>query len=558
MTSLSATIAPARLPGRRSRHDLVTPALLLLLPLAMFFAFFNPATLSIGNPGWLIRGSDNGENALGAHAYWHDRAAGATLRTDLLNAPDGVPVLYTDSNPLLTLGAKAVAAWLPADAQLVGPFILLSLILQTIFAWLLLRRHAPNRVALWAGILLLAFPPTLANRFVHVNLMAHWTILAALYLFLDAKRGEQARWWAPLIAVTALIHSYLLVMVGAIWASAMLARFVDGSRQTRLTTLLHGVLMLALVAALARWLGVGDQVAARNFGAFSMPLDALWNPGITSFSNLLPAHEESPGRNFEGFHYLGAGGLVLVAAAVAIARRAPIRDGERAAGRRLRRLVPALVVLAILAVSRMPLPVALQVALDPVRASGRLFWPIGYVLVFMAVLAVFRLSPQRAGHALVAIVALQVIDLSGMADAIRAQSRQAEQHQLYFRTLDPRWDRLIASSGSIAFLPGDVTRGLDLFQEIAWRAVKAGRPVTNVYAARTGKATERRLIAEQAAFDRGDLVPGRLYVLLADLPLPADAARRKLTLDGVTVIVPSAPSAAAAKMLLTDRTAAAL
>ncbi|WP_375422111.1 DUF6311 domain-containing protein [uncultured Sphingomonas sp.] len=561
MTSFSDTLEPSRAgvrpasgrptafldmavfnPASGWRHRLLTPTLLLVLPLAMFFAFFHPATLRIDNPGWLIRGSDNGENALGAHAYWHDPAAGASLKTGLLNAPNGVPVLYTDSNPLLTLAAKAVAAWLPADAQLVGPSILASLILQALFAWLLLRRHAPGPVALWAGVVLLAFPPTLAHRFVHVNLMAHWTILAALYLFLDAKRGERMRWWAPLIAVTALIHSYLLVMVGAIWASAMLARFVDGSARTRLTTLLHGLVMLALVASLALWLGVGDQEAARNFGAFSMPLDALWNPGITSFSNLLPAHEESPGRNFEGFQYLGAGGLVLIAAAIAIARRLPAREGERATGQRLRRLVPALIVLAILAVLHMPLPPFLQVVLDPVRASGRLFWPVGYVLVLMAVLAVFRLSAERAALTLVALVALQVIDLSGMADAVRAQSREAGKHRLYVRTLDPRWEQLVGASRSIAFLPGDVTQDLALFQEIAWRAVKAGRPVTSVYAARTSKATQRRLVAEEAAFARGELVPGRLYVLLSDLPLPGIADARALTIDGVTVVAPDDPT----------------
>lgn len=517
---------------------LATPAFLLLLPLALFFAFFNPATLQIDNPGWLIRGTDNGENALGAHAYWHDAAAGASLRTTLLNAPEGVPILYTDSNPLLTLAAKPFAALLPPDAQLVGPFILLSLILQAIFAWLLLRRHAPGPMALWAGVVLLAFPPTLANRFVHANLMAHWTILAALWLFLDAERSRQLRWWIPLIAVAALLHSYLLVMVGAIWASALLATFVEGPVRARFETVGHGALVLALVALLGWWLGVGDQVSTGHFGAFSMPLDALWNPGIQRLSTLLPVHERSAGRGFEGFHYLGAGGLLLVTAAFVIARFLPARTGERDVSQCLRGLVPALVVLAILAVARLSLPPAMLAALDPVRASGRLFWPVGYVLILMAVLAVFRLPSRRAGLLLAALVVLQVVDLSGMAADIRAQSREAARHRLYVRTLDPRWDRLVGRARSIAFVPSDVRRDLDLFQEISWRAAKVGRPVTTVYAARTGRATTRRLAAEEAAFGRGALVPGRLYVLHRNAPLPAGAVSHAFRLDGVTVIAP--------------------
>jgi Family of unknown function (DUF6311) len=521
---------------------LATPILLFLLPLSFFLSFFHWETLNVGNAGWLIRGSDNGENALGAHAYWHDPAAGISLRTELLNAPEGVPVLYTDSNPLLTLAAKPLTTLLPNDAQLVGPFILFSLVLQAIFAWLLLRQHAPGPVALWAGIVMLAFPPTLANRFMHANLMAHWTILAALYLFLDVKRGAQLRWWVLLIAITALIHSYLLIMVGAIWASAMLVRFVKGSGRTRILTIGHGVIVLALVAVLAKWLGVGDQISTGTFGYFAMPIDALWNPRIGRFSTLLPTSRDNGGVWYEGFQYLGAGGLILIAAAVVIAWHRSAPESERAIRQRLLALTPALIVLAILATLQMSLPPTVVALLDPVRASGRLFWPVGYVLILLAVMAVFRLSAERAGLVLIGIIALQVVDLTGMAATIRAHSQDAETQRLYARTLDPRWDRLVDQARSVSFMPSDVPRDLALFQEVSWRAIKAGRPVLNVYAARTSHATTLRLDAEAAAFTRGELVPGRLYVLLKGSRLPAATAvaagSHVLHLDGRTVIAP--------------------
>lgn len=523
---------------RRSAGRARTLALLVVLPLCFFLAFFNPATLQIGNVGWLIEGSDNGENALGAHAYWHDRLAGASLKTTLLNAPDGVPVLYTDSNPLLTVVAKPFAALMPADAQLVGPFVLLSLVLQAIFAWLLLRRRAPGPVALWAGVALLAFPPTLAHRYIHVNLMAHWTILAALCLFLDAKRSGRLAWWAPLIAVTALIHSYLLFMVAAIWASAMLARFSAGDRRERWATLAQGAVVVAMVAVLARWLGVGDQMSTATYGAFRMPIDALWNPGVGSYHALLPSHEYGPAGWFEGFQYLGAGGLLLVAAAAWIGWRHPAREGERLDSLRLRQMAPALIVLAMLAVAQLPLPAFAMALLDPIRASGRLFWPVGYVLILVSVLAVFRLPAPRAALVLVAIIAVQAFDLAGMASTIRARTLRAENPQPYNRTLDPRWDELVNRSRSIAFMPDAVTDDLDLFQEVSWRAIKLGRPVSNVYAARVSRASAQRMEAEQADFVHGRFVPGRLYVLLPGTALPAAARPNVLTLDDVTVIAP--------------------
>jgi hypothetical protein len=530
---------------------LSAPVLLLLLPLAVFLALFQPATLDVGNAGWLIRGTDNGENALGLHAWLHDPAAGPAPRTALLNAPEGVPLLFTDSNPLVALAAKPLAALLPADAQFVGSWILLCLGLNALFAWLLLRRHAPGPLALWCGVALLAFPPTLANRFIHANLMAHWTILAALWLFLQPERARRLRWWAPLIAVTTLIHSYLLVMVGAIWASAMLRAGWQGGRRGAAAVAGQVAAILGIVIGLALWLGVGgDYAAAGNYGAFAMPLDALWNPGNASFSNVLPAIAQREGRGFEGFQYLGLGGLLLLAVAAFAWTRRPLLSEDRGIWPQLRWLLPALVALTLLAVSHMPdfagqpvvriaLPDRVVELLDAVRASGRLFWPVAYTLLLVAILAVFHFGRRGAGQVLAALLLLQAADLTGMARAIRATSAEAGNYRLYARTPDPRWTALVAGAREVAFVPGDVTRDLALFQEVAWRAASAGKPVRTVYAARTSATTAQRLAAEQAAFARGERVPGRLYVLLPGVPVPADA----VMIDGVAVIPASSPPA---------------
>ena len=358
----------------------------------------------------------------------------------------------------------------------------------------------------------------------------------------DSRRGVQLRWWAPLIVVTAFIHSYLLVMVGAIWASSILVRLIRGPNQARIVAVGHSVVILALVVATARWLGVNAPMSTSSFGRFAMPLDALWNPGIKNFSTLLPVRQDNGGFWFEGFQYLGAGGLVLVAAAIVIGWSVRPRDGERAVEHQLWGLAPALIVLAILATLHMALPPSIMAALDLVRASGRLFWPVGYVLVLVAILAVYRLPAERAGLVLIAMIALQVVDLANMAATIRAQNKDAESPRLYAMTTDPRWDQLIRQSRSIAFMSGDIARDLQLFQEISWRAAKIGRPINTAYAARASTATIRRLDAETAAFVRGDLVPGRLYVVMATSTLPSAAAKaagsRVLKIDGRIVIAP--------------------
>lgn len=353
-----------------------------------------------------------------------------------------------------------------------------------------------------------------------------------------------------LIAITALIHNYLLVMVGAIWASAMVERFVHSDRRGRIVLAGGSAAILAMVAGIALLLGAGEpHVPAGNYGAFAMPLDALWNPGNPAFSLFMPAIEQRPGRGFEGFQYLGLGLLLLLVLAAALARRCRADPAQEAAFGRLRWLIPALVVLTLLAISNYPdiaghrlprfaLPAFVAPLLDMVRASGRLFWPVAYVLVLAGVLVAYRLPRRRAGLVLAALLAIQMVDLSGMLATVRAESTEAGAHRLYVRTPDPRWEQVVASARDVTFVPPDATRDLALFQEVAWRAASLRRPMRLVYAARNSLATTARLRAEQAAFARGELAPGRLYVLAPGIPVPAAAAHRAAMLDGVSLILP--------------------
>jgi len=523
---------------------------LLVLPLLLFVALFHPATLDVSNAGWLIRGTDNGENALGTHAWLHDPEPGV-LRTHLLNAPEGVPLLFTDSNPLASAVAKPFAGLLPADAQIVGPWILLCLFLQVFFAWLLLKKYAPGALALWCGVALIAALPTLANRFIHANLMAHWLILWALWRFTERERAGDNRGWAVLLAVAALVHNYLLLMVAAIWASAMLERFFASDRRGKAILVGGSVAIVAMMGVIAWLLGAGEAHAlAGNYGAFAMPIDALWNPGNPAFSTLLPSVAQRAGRGFEGFQYLGAGLLLLLPIAWFVAWKHQPDSEQQDVMKRVRWLIPALTVLTLLAISNYPdiaghalprfaLPGFLDPALDLVRASGRLFWPVAYTLVLVALLAAYSLPRTTAGALLAALLALQCVDLSGMFATVRAQSAEAGAHRLYLRTPDPRWDTVVAAAGDVAFVPGDATRDLSLFQEVAWRATSAGKPVRLIYAARDSQATLARLAREDADFAAGRLDGNRLYILAPDTIVPAAALLRRSTIDGVPVVLPA-------------------
>lgn len=96
----------------------------------------------------------------------------------------------------------------------------------------------------------------------------------------------------------------------------------------------------------------------------------------------------------------------------------------------------------------------------------------------------------------------------------------------------------MSSSTDVTFAPANPFIQLDLFQEVSWRAVSAGKPVRLVYAARNSHATDQRLAREQSDYDAGRLDPERLYVLFPEAKIPRGAENRLIVLDNVRLLVP--------------------
>lgn len=515
---------------------------LVLLAMGLFVWWMHPQVLDVTNVGWTLNGKDWGQNALGLATYLRQGTWPGGW-TPLILSPEGVHLLMMDSNPLLGLLLKPFTGWLlPPGVQFVGWVLLVHLLLHVGFAWLLVRDRAPSTAAALAGAALLSLLPTLYNRYPHSNLAAHWLILWALWLFIERPRSW-SQWLAP-IAVAGLIHSYLLLMVLAIWGSAVLREVgTKGDRAGAITSL---AAVAAFGVGLTFYHGLTDRpVSTGTYGSFPMALDALWNPVVSTNSVFLPASMFSPNQGFEGFQYLGAGLLLLVAVAVATAfRRFPRRDG-------MVWLAPAFLVLTLVAVSDVVIvggtrwlharpPQGVIHALDLVRASGRLFWPVAYAIVYAAILAVYRLP--RAGLVLAAALVLQVADMTPMMAAIRAETARAATRDTYQRTRDPRWDALIARAGAIDVEPHEPFRDVQLIEELGWRAMLACRPMRYMYVSRVSRAATARLADDRRAFLAGRIDPTWLVVLYPGEPVPASLAARAIVLDGVRVIPPSRPA----------------
>ena len=527
------------------------PLSIVALGVAVFVAWMHPAVLWPTNMGWLLVGDDRGQSAIGLAAYLRSGGPWPGLHQPLLAAPEGMALLFTDSIPLLGLILKPFAPLLPVGGQYIGLWYLACLVLHAGFAAALIRRHSDDPLVAWCGAALLTLMPALFNRFGHASLCAHWLLLWALWVFVEPRRARSLWWWVAITALAALIHAYLLLMVLAFWSAAVLERLAREPGRVR--TLVTAVVALGPAMAIMAVHGAfeGPYENTGTFGNFPAALDGWWNPINPDYTALLPSSPRAPdGRGYEGLQYLGAGLLLLVLLMAGRLATTGLDDRRRGELARLLWLLPPFAVFALLAIGPFPLwrgepllvpdlPTWLVAMLDPVRAHGRLLWPATYTLAFAAVVA--ATAWRRATLVIGAALALQIVDLTPMLSAVRATSRRADDPRLFARTLDPRWAALVKQASAVQFHPPEPFADLQLMEEVAWRAVRACRPVRYFYASREAVATRARIDADARALAAGRIDPTRLYVLLEG-PTPPAIASRVRVIDGVRIVPPSGPS----------------
>lgn len=416
-----------------------------LLGFLAFLALYGPAALNPTRLGWLIR-DDFSQHVLG-WLFFRNTPPGLPLGAlPGYVHPLGTTLGYMDSLPWVALGLRPFSALLPVDFQYIGPWLCLCLVLQGAAAAWVARRLGASVAQQWLlGALLVLAPAQLARMgMAHEALSAHWMLILGVGLSLvpqrDARDARRALGTVLALCVLAAgVHPVMAALVLplglAVCARTALERKV-GWRWPALAAAACLAVVPGLFAAFG-YFGGGTPLTGSSFGDYSADLATFFNPlghrGVR-WSRFLPGLPLGWGQ-YEGFAYLGAGGLFgLLVTAVLVPWRA------REVARLWRRLLPVGLVAVGLAffalswrITWLSEPVAdlsgfYRPALkwaEAFRSSGRFVWPLYYLLLLGAGLAVLRLPGPRAAPALLGlVVAVQALDLNlGEGQAARHEVR---------------------------------------------------------------------------------------------------------------------------------------
>lgn len=526
-------------------------AVWLATPILIFLCFFNPAVLDPTNISWLFQ-KDWGQHVLGWHALRHND--GSFNHQDLLAHPTGLSIIYTDSNPLFALPLKLISGILPANFQYIGPWFLLCVCAHFYLAYRLLQRHAPSGWQAWVGALLLTLVPALFERIRHDTLVGQFLILWALYIYFEIGTARRRNlFWGLLLAITGLIHPYLMVMLLAIWAGDQL-RNVWGpmlARDGRAIAIVVGEAALTLVPPLfTMWLcgtfGSSNSAGSVGYGFYSMGLDAPFNPSRPDFLFGGKVSVEQPlGQVMEGFQYMGLGLLALIGIALW-----QVRKTEAAVRSHLKPavfLILPFVGLFLLAITHkvqiyghplltLNLPPFVLEPLGIMRASGRMFWPIAYFLVLAAVLILFQSRMRFAKYVLPVVLAVQILDMAPFSASIRAETAMAADRDIYQQIPSKQWDELIQAADLVSFQPANAHINKRMFYEMSWRAASHGVPINTMYATRPNPTQAFIEYSERERFRKGELAARHLYVFFNPCDAPEGARSRLRELDGIFIL----------------------
>lgn len=335
----------------------------------------------------------------------------------------GSSIVYSDSIPLLAIFFKLFKSILPEPFQYFGFWTLLCLILQYWFGQKIISLFTKNQLVIFIAAGIFLFSPMMMWRIgLHEALVAHFLILAALYLNFKKSDANLSLKWAALLATSILVHFYIFSMVIALWLPSLLDRaFRFGKNYffKLISEFLLTTLLLALISWQAGYFEVSTSSASEwGYGQFRFNLlSPLYPMGWSKF-NLVPTIFQ----DFESFNYVGLGSMFILALGVYFCWRS--RSLIANFIREHKFFILSLIFLLIYAVSNnvsigsltynIQLPSSWAPYLNILRHSNRMFWPVFYALLTGSIFLIIHNIKSSNFVAIIFIAALllQISDTS--------------------------------------------------------------------------------------------------------------------------------------------------
>lgn len=333
----------------------------------------------------------------------------------------GSGIAFSGSIPIMAIIFKFFGFILPDNFHYFGLWIFLCFFLSGFISYLIIYNQTNNISFSLIGSLFFIISPILINRLgFHLSLCAHWLILIGLYLEINKNIINKQIYWVVIICISSLVHFYFTIMLLVIYFSFLIndlkkeyikKTFIVMSSLI-VTMYIIGYFDVPFSDAIA--LGYGNY--SLDIASFFINRTSLVN-GSMNWSLFIKDKTEIWS---EGFQYLGLGGILLLFYLIYIFIT-KFKDVTKN-----KNFIPILlltVVCFLIAISNkihlfnnlileIEIPKTIYGLLSLVRASGRMIWPIYYLIFIIAIIKIYQKFPKKKSFViLILILIIQIADI---------------------------------------------------------------------------------------------------------------------------------------------------
>ena len=400
---------------------------LFVTSLSFCFYLLGYGNFNFSNQSWLING-DLAQYQLGWKFYREDIwrfPLGLNPNYGITNSSS---ITYSDSIPLLAIFFKIFRSFLTEDFQYFSFWIFICIYLQALFSFKIIYYFTKNTPYSLVSSLFFIFSTTLIYRSgIHLSLTAHWLILCYFYVQISSINNKDLKKHL-IIYLSLLIHFYFsLILIGIFF----LEKFIKFKKLcikdliSSFVIIIFSIILMYVVGYFT--IGIDDGLGF-GYGIYNFNLNSFFNPigenhlDKFNWSFFLPTLNFQ-NKEMEGFSYIGISGILFL---ILYLKYLFIGKSKIVFSKRTNILI--FIVFLIIATSNnvnignqnlitLELNKYLYGILSSVRASGRLIWPIYYLIFIIGIVSIFQYSLNKKKPLLI-IIFLAIFQLVDLAPGI--------------------------------------------------------------------------------------------------------------------------------------------
>ena len=334
-------------------------------------------------------------------------------------------IIYSDSIPIFAIFFKLFNFLLPEKFQYFSIWILLCIYLQILFSYKIIYIGTGNKLFSFLGSLFFLTASIFIHRSgIHLSLLGQWLILCGIYIEIS-ENGKKDFLRLIILLLSLLVHFYFFLML------IILIFFQDFYKVFFLRksfTKILKKLIFTIIVSIALMYTVGyfsinlDDGLGWGYGYYNFNLNSFINPsgqnniGSFSWSNFL-TKQNYQNQEIEGFSYLGFSGIIFFVFFLYNISKGKFNIF-------FQNLNWAIIILPFLIISMsnninfgsmnivsIDLNKFVYAFFSIFRASGRMIWPVYYIIFIIGIIFIFKNFKSKSILILSTLLVLQIGDI---------------------------------------------------------------------------------------------------------------------------------------------------